>query len=43
VIYASTKAWTNSFFIEKKWLMEFYFDENKNLKNIKIRAGLTGP
>lgn len=43
IIYASALTKSKSMWIEKKWMMEFIFDENDLLKEIKVEAGLTGP
>lgn len=43
IIYASAKGKSGSFFIEKKWLMEFMFDEKGKLIEVKVKAGFTGP
>lgn len=43
IVYASIKAKSGSLFIEKKWLMEFLFDENGKLIEFKVKAGFTGP
>jgi len=42
VIYCSIELRSWKFFIKRKWLLEFEFDEEK-LVNLEVRTGLIGP